>query len=339
MRHCKGPSVSGGGSGGGGTSEFVKVADTLNGQVAVWGLLVFNNEMYGCTALKGCLFKWNGTDSWIELARSNLEMRALCVFNNKIYTVHYTTSGYGKLYEYDNAGSWVQKSTYGVQACTSLCVYNGKLYCTGKIGNLYEWDGVSEWVYVTAGVSQLGSKLCVHAGSLYLAIGFNAFPMLYKWNDVDTWLPIAYGETVLTPPYRIARSLYSYNGDLFEGCGDWSCVTKWNGASKLIFQVAYEEASAGFPESFAALDGILYAGGYEGAGSGNAGMVAYDGSSWETVASGILSQNYLTGLCAFNSKIYASTSPNGYLLEYTPPIVSVGGSPGFRPGQIRGPCS
>ena len=198
----------------------------LNGQVYIQSMRVFHDSIYAGTYSGGRLFRWNGTDAWIQVAPTKCGeayVTSLCIFHDSLYGC---ASNHGYLFKWNGVDAWDslagKLNNHGLQC---LCVYNDKIY--GGVddangGQLFEWNGTNAWVEKAP---QLNDQkyivwMVVFHGKLY----GGTYPggRLFRWNDVDAWIqvaPILNGQTYCTSLCIFNDALYGafyYDGPLFK---------------------------------------------------------------------------------------------------------------------------
>ena len=117
------------------------VAPELHTQQDILSLVVYNNNLYGGSGgYDGSrLFKWNGSNSWIQVSQKTNEqnLATLVTYNNTIYG---GTQWHGELFEWDGSTLSVVAPQKDGQSILSMIVYNNKIYAgTQQSGELFEW--------------------------------------------------------------------------------------------------------------------------------------------------------------------------------------------------------
>ena len=290
-------------------TQWIEKAPRLNTQDWIWSMLIFNNELYGSTGLNGNLFKWNGTDTWIQMApqltSEDKHIKNLVTLNDKIYGAggRYGESVYqGRLIEWNGTDAWTcvapnYGDAQGKQAL-SLCVFNSKIYAGVSDGGwLVEWNGVDSWTQKAPGLNSQYhiAALCVFNNKLYG--GTRGGGRLFKWNGTDAWIQVA-------PQYDTTTNILSlcvFNNKLYGGDGGHGRLLEWNGTDAWV-EKAPLEGSASIIDSLCVFNNELFGGGY-------GYLLKWNGvDAWSQVADRYdTTQDFICSMIVFNDQLYGST--------------------------------
>lgn len=293
-------------------SPWTERATTLNGQVRIYSLAVFNGKLYGGTHASARLFEWNDVSAWVEVApnphASDNSIFALAVFNGKLYGA---SSPLGRLYEWNGVNAWVLVAPKlgAASSILSLAVYNGKLYGGTEDGQLYEWNDVDAWVEVAPklGAENFIFALAVYNGKLYGGTGVNG--KLYEWNDVNAWVekaPKLGAETQI-------NSLIVFNSKLYGGTSPNGNLYEWNDVNAWV-QKAPQLGIESTILSLAVFNSKLY-----GGTTANGNLFEWNGvNAWVLKAPTLGTEASIFSLEVYNSRLYGGTGTiEGNLYEWS----------------------
>ena len=284
-------------------TQWIEKAPRLNTQDWICSMLIFNDELYGSTSAGGRLFKWNGSDAWIQVAGElewyDDDISGIVELGGKIYGATSDSGALGgRLLEWNGVDAWTlaaPKLNTSAKSISSLCVFNGKIYGGASDGGyLLEWNEVDAWALKA---STLNSQyhiysLCVFNNKLY---GGTSGGRLFRWNDINTWEQVA-------PQYSTTTSIYSlciFNNKLY-GSSYQGVLLEWNGTD------AWTEAApllggASHIDSLCVFNNKLYGGAYgyllewNGTDAWTEVAPRYNGISYDRICSMIVFNNQLYG--------------------------------------------
>jgi hypothetical protein len=133
-----------------GVDAWTHVSQELSGAIngKPYSYCIRNGQVYVGT-ITGKLYVWNGVDTLTLLAAiPTLNILVLCLHNNLIYAVNYST---GALFVYDEVSSFTElvAGVTGVY-CTGLVSSPNGLFALGYSGIIRRWNDGSAWeTYVT----------------------------------------------------------------------------------------------------------------------------------------------------------------------------------------------
>jgi hypothetical protein len=175
-------------------NAWVVVASQLNSQTVIRGLEDFNNELYVGTYPNGRLFKWNGSDAWIQVAASYYGgthyVNQLKVFNAELLGATRGT-GMGTLLKFTGS-AWTELcDTLGTEtAPVGLEELQGELYCGMDGGHLYKLSNrffnlslSNTWMRGETYLSLAGSW---EPGTLYVALDGDATIESVKNDTIES---------------------------------------------------------------------------------------------------------------------------------------------------------
>lgn len=217
-----------------GASKWTLVGTIIGGSYGGFtGLVIFKNLLYVITQ-GGMLIKVDAGFSLVATGISDAIYTA-AVYNNKLYTAVAGWSKCGRLYEWDEAGNWIQVAPILLYAyfVYELINYNEVLFSRQNYGSskLCYWNKIDSWVDVGAvlpGGSAFisgtpGSKMVVYFDKLYICMSNNS---LYVYEDVPTLklVAAAIGTNSTLDMIEYNGRLYmTADGSLYEfnGYGDY----------------------------------------------------------------------------------------------------------------------
>lgn len=197
-------------------------------------------------------------------------------------------------------------------------VYNGELYACGNFehadGNqalaISRWNGTAwndvgggfqhnAFSNVVRGLIEFNGELI--AGGYVDSVAGMPIKKVAKWNG-SSWS--AMGNDC---PINTINCFAIHNGELYAG-GEGSgltkvCVAKWTGTNWVGLDI---EANNTDIWTLCSYNGKLYAGGGFSSFNGvsAAGIVAWDGSTWSDIGTGLTAFNTIRALTVFNNKLY-----------------------------------
>lgn len=200
--------------------------------------IVYNNEIYA--AVNSKLVKYDGIDSLAMVANSvggpSIKIKALCVFNDKIYGGTYGLTSQGHLYEWNGTDAWVlvasQYSSY--YQINHMVVYNNELYaCFEKrYGYSYsavlKWNGTDAWVS-TGIIYDTLKSLVVYDDKLYVT---SSICNLYEWDGGTTWTKL---NTFTYNRSQTYPTTFVYNNKIHIGStySNRATILRWDGSGDL----------------------------------------------------------------------------------------------------------
>lgn len=201
-----------------------------------------------------------------------------------------------------NDNAWIPLGAGFNDEVLALAADDSLLYAAGEFtqtgaydaNHVAVWDG-DFWEALGQGLDGTVYALAIYDGDLIAAGDFetsgeDSAKYVARWNG-STWESLGSG---YHDPSRWegARSLLSFNGNLYVGYSDYGgvhpdyCIGQWNGSS---WSDVAEEGLDGTVWALAAHDGYLYAGGDFTQSGDNVlnGVARFDGAEWVPLAGGM----------------------------------------------------
>jgi hypothetical protein len=260
----------------------------------------------------------NGTSaaSWtVSFPSPDGQIKALAVYNGKLYAGGFTGQSNAHLYVYDgstwNSLNFAPGTGVSLDMIEALQAYNNRLYIGTRVhvgttyySRVYYYDGENFVLDFSApGKSNTSGieDLVIHNNLLFAANGICCPPgAVYQRVTDNNWISV--GDSFPSP--EAVRALASYKGNLYAGTSSgWAKVYRWTGSAwelnaNITDLLGVNQTGVW---SFAANDDFLYAG---TAGSNVASIIpVYDGITWTNsiAASGN------TRLSVINDQIWAGS--------------------------------
>lgn len=216
----------------------------------------------------------------------------------------------------NSIGDRAVSNSGSIYFCGEFNIANGTV-----IGNhVIRWDGTN-W-YGVAGKSAQGTHVFVYAlglandglymGGLFGAAGAAPASRVARWDGTN-WYALGAGLTGSFVGNLDVRAIKARNSDVyiggdFSGAGAVACtnIAKWSGTSwsALAYGLDYSVYAIEVTSSDVYVGGV-FTNAWRGPGSGVAAnrMVRWDGSTWQTLGSGM--NNAVLAICATNGIVYA----------------------------------
>ena len=195
-----------------GGSEWVDCGQLGNAE-DVFGLAVYNGELYASAMYSRGMFRYAGGKTWLPCGDPGTRVAVLGVFQGGLYATGYDVGGVFR-YEGDQRWSFCGNASDSTQLY-SFASYQGRLH-TGvwPSGSVYRQDDGLPWF----GCGRLGEELevmgmMVYNGKLYA--GTLPTGSVYRYDGEGEWAHTGQLDTTPDVRYRRAWTMAVYQGRLF----------------------------------------------------------------------------------------------------------------------------
>ena len=181
----------------------------------VFGLAVYDGELYGSAMYSAGMFKYAGGKTWLPCGDPGTRVAVLGVFQGGLYATGYDVGG---VFRYEGAQRW--SFCGNASASTQLysfASYRGLLH-TGvwPTGSVYRQEDGLPWL----DCGRLGEELevmgmMVYNGKLYA--GTLPTGSVYRYDGEGEWVSTGQLDTTPDVKYRRAWTMAVYQGRLFCG--------------------------------------------------------------------------------------------------------------------------
>jgi hypothetical protein len=179
----------------------------------VFGLVVYNGELYGSAMYSAGMFKYAGGKTWLPCGDPGTRVAVLGVFQGSLYGSGYDVGGVFR-YEGDQRWSYCGNASTSTQLY-SFASYQGMLH-TGvwPAGSVYRTEDGRSWL----DCGRLGEELevmgmMVYNGKLYA--GTLPLAEVHRYDGEDGWVSTGQLDTTPDVKYRRAWAMAVYQGRLF----------------------------------------------------------------------------------------------------------------------------
>ena len=181
----------------------------------VFGLAVYNGELYGSAMYSAGMFKYAGGKTWLPCGDPGTRVAVLGVFQGGLYASGYDVGG---VFRYEGERRWSFRGNAGESTqLYSFASYQGRLH-TGvwPSGSVYRQDDGLPWL----DCGRLGEELevmgmMVYNGKLYG--GTLPTGSVYRYDGEGAWVSTGQLDTTPDVRYRRAYTMAVYQGRLFSG--------------------------------------------------------------------------------------------------------------------------
>ena len=181
----------------------------------VFGLAVYNGELYGSAMYSAGMFKYAGGKTWLPCGDPGTRVAVLGVFQGGLYASGYDVGG---VFRYEGGQRWSFRGNAGASTqLYSFASYQGRLH-TGvwPSGSVYRQDDGLPWL----NCGRLGEELevmgmMVYNGKLYG--GTLPTGSVYRYDGEGNWVSTGQLDTTPDVRYRRAYTMAVYQGRLFSG--------------------------------------------------------------------------------------------------------------------------
>ncbi len=181
----------------------------------VFGLAVYNGELYGSAMYSAGMFRYAGGKTWLPCGDPGTRVAVLGVFQGDLYATGYDVGGVFR-YEGEKRWSFCGNASDSTQLY-SFASYQGRLH-TGvwPSGSVYRQDDGLPWL----DCGRLGEELevmgmMVYNGKLYA--GTLPTGSVYRYEGDGDWAFTGQLDTTPDVKYRRAWTMAVYQGRLFCG--------------------------------------------------------------------------------------------------------------------------
>jgi len=268
----------------------------LVGAGVVYGLTVFDGNLYAATGASGDVYVNDGDDTWTKQEVTATTMRKLAEFDGSLYAV--SDGSVWKLTD----GTWGTVATAPTTNAYCLLEFDGLLYVGFNNGTVYSFDGVTTWV--NTNIDSNGKSIrCLgeFLGSLYA--GDYEGCDIHKYNGVSAWTKMT-----MTAETTEVHCLTEFNGKFYAG-------TKSNADGKVfvsedgITWAVVGGNCSGSAQVYSLCEnaGVLYAG-----TNAQGDVFIFDevAETWTNLAN-LANVTAVHDLASFNDKLYVATQYNG----------------------------
>lgn len=181
----------------------------------VFGLAVYNGELYGSAMYSRGMFRYDGGKTWLPCGNPGTRVAVLGVFQGGLYATGYDVGGVFR-YEGEQRWAFCGNASDSTQLY-SFASYQGRLH-TGvwPSGSVYRQDDGLPWL----NCGRLGEELevmgmMVYNGKLYA--GTLPAGSVYRYDGEGEWAHTGQLDTTPDVRYRRAWTMAVYQGRLFCG--------------------------------------------------------------------------------------------------------------------------
>ena len=181
----------------------------------VFGLAVYQGELYGSAMYSAGMFRYAGGKTWLPCGDPGTRVAVLGVFQGGLYASGYDVGG---VFRYEGDRRWSFRGNAGESTqLYSFASYQGRLH-TGvwPSGSVYRQDDGLPWL----DCGRLGEELevmgmMVYNGKLYA--GTLPTGSVYRYDGEGNWASTGQLDTTPDVRYRRAYTMAVYQGRLFCG--------------------------------------------------------------------------------------------------------------------------
>lgn len=181
----------------------------------IFGLVVFDGELYGSAMYTAGMFRYAGGTTWLPCGDPGTRVAVLGVFQGNLYGTGYDVGG---VFRYEGGRRWSFRGNAGASTqLYSFASYQGRLH-TGvwPTGSVYRQDDGLPWL----DCGRLGEELevmgmMVYNGKLYA--GTLPAGSVYRYDGEGEWAHTGQLDTTPDVKYRRAWTMAVYQGRLFCG--------------------------------------------------------------------------------------------------------------------------